>query len=200
MKLQQKGISHQALVDLAYIIYSRYNPVIYRAFKYLLNITGKKTGFLHDEDTASMKKTTDSLCNILNEEDTDFSVMLDLIFDDDKDNMSYGRMAVPDGEKFTDAEFVLHNESVFLKLDLSATGLLEVFVRSDKDSVLINFFTEKEDVLKFLEGSKDILKKMLEQAHVKKSTIGYYNSKKVVEKINLWCVNFYTKSGFNIKV
>jgi hypothetical protein len=40
---------------------------------------------------------------------------------------------------------------------------------------------------------------MLEQNGVKKSVIGYFDSKKIVDKLELWSLDFYTKSGFNVK-
>jgi len=176
--LQQKGIPYQTLIDLAYIIYSRYNPLLFQAYRYLLNFTEKKSSLNHGSGHDSLEEAIDSICDFLKEDDADFSIMLDLIFDDNTNNMSYGFMAFPDGKSFSDAEFILHDDSVFLKLDLSSTGIIEVFVRLLNDSVLINFLSEKEDVVQFLEQNEGILKKMLEQNNVKKSSIAYYNSKK----------------------
>ena len=39
-------------------------------------------------------------CDILKEDDSDFSLMLDLIFDEHKNSEIYGELVFPDDEKF----------------------------------------------------------------------------------------------------
>jgi hypothetical protein len=197
--LLQKGIPHQTLIDLSYILYSRYNPVLFQAYQFLLNITGKNSTLFKKNDPDSIKEAIDTVCEYLEDDTLDFSVMFDLLFDDHENNNLYGGIALPDNENFSNLEYVLLNNSIFLKFELSSTGIMEVFIRSDKESVLINFLSEKDDVIQFIEENEVVLKNMLEQKGIKKSIIGYYNTKKVVDKINLWCLNFYTKSKFNVK-
>ena len=40
--LLQKGVPFQTLIDLSYLIYSKYNPVLFMSYQYMLTIVGKK--------------------------------------------------------------------------------------------------------------------------------------------------------------
>ena len=196
--LLQKGIPFQSLIDLSYIIYSKYNPVLFMSYQYLLAMAGKKTFYFKNDDSLSIEDAMDDLCNALKDDDLDFSLMLDLILDEHKNSEIYGNMAFPEDEDFSNIEYIIKDESLFLKFDLSS-GVLGVFVKSDKERILINFFLEKEEFLSFIKENDGVLKEMLERNGVKKSVVGYFDSKKIVDKIELWSADFYTKSGFNVK-
>lgn len=198
--LLQKGVPFQTLINLSYLIYSKYNPVLFMSYQYMLSLAGRKPFNSGKENSASIEDAIDHLCNILKDDDSDFSVMLEMIFDDHEKNDIYGDLVFPDDEHFTGIEYILKEDSVFLKFDLSSAGVLGVFIKSDKDHVLINFLSGKEELLSFMRESEDILKKMLDQNGIKKSIIGYFDSKKIVDKLELWSLDFYTKSEFNVKV
>jgi len=161
---------------------------------------GKKNLLSGKHDAFPLEDSIGKFCEILKEDDTDFSLMLDLIFDDDKNSGKYGELVYPDEENFSGIEYVLKGDSVFLNFELSALGELGVFVRSGKEQVVINFLSGKGETLQFIGENESVLKKMLEQNGVKKSLIGYFDSKKIVDKIKLWSLDFYMKSEFNVKV
>jgi len=195
-----KGVPFQTLVDLSYLIYSKYNPVLFLSYQYMLSLSGRKPLNSGKENPASFDDAMEDLCTILKEDDSDFSIMLEMIFDDHKSSEIYGDFVFPDDESFTGMEYILKEDSIFLKFDLSSAGVLGVFVKSDKEKVLINFLSGKEEFLSFMKENEGILKQMLEQNGVKKSVIGYFDSKKIVDKLELWSLDFYTKSEFNVKV
>lgn len=197
--LLQKGVAFQTLVDLSYLIYSKYNPVLFMSYQYMLNLTGRKPFNPGKENSSSFEDDMENLCNILSDDVSDFSVMLKLIFDDHKNSEIYGDLIYPEDESFCGVEYIVKDDSVFLQFDLSAAGVLDVFIKSDKEQVLINFLSGKEEFLSFIKESERILKDMLEQNGIKKSVIGYFDSKKIVDKLELWSLDFYTKSGFNVK-
>jgi len=198
--LLQKGVSLQILTDLAYIIYSKYNPVLFASYRFMMAMAGRKTFFSEKQDLALFEDSIGQFCNLLKEDDSDFSVMLDFIFDDPDSIRIYGDIAYPENGTFSGIEYILNNDSVFLKFDLSSVGELEVFIKSEKDRVLINFLSGKEEALLYIKDKEGTLKSMLEQNGVKKSVIGYFDSKKIVDKIKLWSLDFYTKSEFNVKI
>ena len=198
--LLQKGVPFQTLIDLSYLIYSRYNPVLFMSYQYMLALNGKKTSFLKKENLSSFEDEMEQLHSILRENESDFYLMLDLITDENKNSEIYGELVFPEDEKFSKIEYITKGNSIFLTFDLSSTGVLQVFVRWEKEQVLINFLSSKEDVILFMKENEAMLKNMLEQKGVKKSVIGYFDSKKIVDKIELWSLHFYTKSEFNVKV
>jgi len=198
--LLQKGVPLQTLIDLSYLIYSKYNPVLFTAYQYLLNAAGKKPVHSGEDDSSSFEDAVDEFCSILEKDDADFSLMLDLIFDEHKRSEIYGELAFPEDESFSGIEYILNEDSVFLKIDLSSVGSLGVFVKSEKETVLINFLSGKEEVLLFMKENEMVLKGMLSENGVKKSIVGYFDSKKIVDKIELWSAHYYTKSEFNVKV
>jgi len=198
--LLQKGVPLQTLIDLSYLIYSRYNPVLFMSYQYMLSMTGKKPLQSKNEDQKSFEEEIDNFCGILKDDDRDFYIMLDLIFDEDVNSEIYGELAFPEDGHFSQIEYIMRGNSIFLKFELSSVGNISAFIRSGEELVLINFLSPKEEVLQFLEENESILKRMLEQNGVKKSVIGYFDSKKIVDKIDLWSLDFYTKSKFNVKV
>ncbi len=198
--LLQKGVPFQTLIDLSYLIYSKYNPVLFMAYQYILNAAGKKTLHTEEDDSSSFEDALDEFCDILKKDDADFSLMLDLIFDEHKDSEIYGEMAFPEEDAFSRIEYIVKEDSVFLKFDLSSAGELCVFLKSDNERILINFLSGKEEILLFLKENEGLLKTLLGESGVKKSVIGYFDSKKIVDKIELWSLDYYTKSEFNVKV
>lgn len=197
--LLQKGVPLQTLIDISYIIYSKYNPVLFMSFQSMLAMAGKKAMDSFKKDPSLFEDFIDHFCNILKEDNSDFSLMFDLFSDENMNREIYGELVFPENEKFSGIEYVLNVNSVFFKLNLSETGILEVFIRSENDRILINFLSGRENVILYLKENESVLKEMLARNGVKKSNIGYFDSQKIVDKITLWSLDFYTKSKFNIK-
>jgi hypothetical protein len=198
-RLLLKGVPFQTLIDLSYLVYSKYNPVFFAAYQFMLSMSGRKPFNQHGEKASSFEETADHLCALLKEDDADFYLMLDLISDEDKNSEMYGELAFPDDDGFSRVEYIFNENSIFFKFDLSAAGQLGVFVKSDKDIVTINFLSEKNDFILFMKEREDALRDLLGNSGVKKNIISYFDSKKIVDKLELWSLDFYTKSGFNIK-
>ena len=190
----------QTLIDLSFLVYSKYNPVLFMSYQYMMAMSGKKASLSEKKDTANFEESLEQFCDILKKDDSDFSFMLDYIFNDTDDSRIYGELVYPEKGSFSGIEYILKDDSVFLKFELSSVGELGVFIRSEKDRVLINFLSAKEEALVFIRENESVLKSILEKNGVKKSVIGYFDSKKIVDKIKLWSLDFYTKSGFNVKV
>ena len=198
--LLQKGIPFHVLADIATLVYSKYNPAVFSAYQYMLSLTGKKTVNFKKEDKSSLHESIDVFSGFMKDDDLDFSLMLELLSDENKNSGIYGEMAFPEDEGFSGMEYVVKPESVFLKFDFSAVGTLCVFIKAEKGEFVINFLSLKDEALLLIKENEGILKKMLEQRGIKKSIIGYFDSKKIVDKLELWSLDFYTKSGFNVKV
>jgi uncharacterized protein YrzB (UPF0473 family) len=198
-KLLQKGVPFQALLNINYLINSRLNPLLFLSYQYMLNFIGRRTVNLNDSLNDSLKESIVSLLGVIREDDSDFSSMFKIFFDQNADSKKYGTMAFPEDETFTDIEYIIGEESVFLKLNLSAAGTLEVLIKKMKDVILIHFLSEKDNLIDFMQDNVNILTNMLNQNDIKKYNVAYYNSKKIVDKLKIWSLDFYTKSEFNAK-
>ena len=204
-RLLQKGVTLQALSDINLLIYSRLNPLLLFAYQYMLNLLGKRAFNFNDNlhpsaaEKYSLKESIEDLLKVIQEDDSDFTSMLKIFFDENSDSKNYGKFIFLDDETFTDSEYLIKEDSVFLKLNFSAIGPLEVLIKYRKESILIHFLSEKDNLIDFMKENDSILNNMLNVSGVKKYNIVYYNSKKILDKLKVWSLDFYTKSEFNIK-
>jgi hypothetical protein len=198
-RLLQKGATLQALSDINYLIYSRLNPLIFFSYQYLLNLMGKKVFDFNERSLDNFKESIEDLLNVIKEDDSDFNSMLKIFFDENNQSKIYGKYAFPEDETFVDFEYLIGEDSVFFKLNFSATGPLDVMIKDLKKNILIHFLSEKDDLIDFMKENNNLLKSMLDQNDIKKYTIAYFNSKKILDKLKVWGLDFYTKSEFNVK-
>jgi len=198
-RLLQKGATLQALSDINYLIYSRLNPLIFFSYQYLLNLMGKKVFDFNERSLDNFRESIEDLLNAIKEDDSDFNSMLKIFFDENNQSKIYGKYAFPEDETFIDFEYLIGEDSVFFKLNFSATGPLDVMIKDLKKNILIHFLSEKDDLIDFMKENNNLLKSMLDQNDIKKYTIAYFNSKKILDKLKVWGLDFYTKSEFNVK-
>ena len=198
-RLLQKGLTLQALSDINYLIYSRLNPLLFFAYQYMLNFTGKKVFDFNERSYDSFKESIEDLLNVIKEDDSDFYSMLKIFFNENNQSKIHGRYAFPEDETFIDFEYLIGEDSVFLKLNFSVIGPLEVMIKDLGKNILIHFLSEKDDLIDFMKENDNLLKGMLNQSNIKKYTIAYFNSKKILDKLKIWSLDFYTKSEFNVK-
>ncbi|MCL1865478.1 MAG: hypothetical protein FWF73_06685 [Spirochaetes bacterium] len=198
-RLLQKGVTFQTLLNLNYLIYSRLNPLLFFSYQYMLSLTGKKASDFNESFNDNFKESIEDLLKVIQEDDSDFESMFKIFFDQNIDSKIYGKSAFPENETFTDIEYLIGEKSVFLKLNFSVIGTLEVLIQNRKGAVSIHFLSEKDNLIDFMKENDNILKNMLNQNDIKKYNIAYYNSKKIVDKLKIWSLDFYTKSEFNVK-
>ena len=197
-KLLQKGVNFQTLSDINFLIYSRLNPLLFFLYQYMLNLPGK-IPLPAQAAGHSLKESIEDLLKVIQEDDSDFYSMFKIFFDENFTSKIYGKSAFPDDETFTDIEYLIGEDSVFLKLNFSVIGPLEVLIKYREEAVRIHFLTEKDEVIDFMKENDNILTSMLNKSDIKKYNIVYYNSKKILDKLKIWSLDFYTKSEFNIK-
>ena len=207
-RLLQKGVNFQTLLDINFLMYSRLNPLLFFSYQYMLNLLGRRTFNLKDNipppPSAAvenrLKESVEDLLKVIQEDDSDFYSMFKIFFGEDVDSQKYGELIFPDDETFTDFEYLIGEDSVFLKLNFSEIGPLGVLIKYQKEVILIHFLSEKDNLIDFMKENDNLLKSMLNQNNIKKYSIAYFNSKKIVDKLKIWSLDFYTKSEFNIKV
>ena len=197
-RLLQKGITFQTLSDINFLIYSRLNPLLFFSYQYILNLLGnihqpqKETG--HD-----LKENLKDFLKVIQEDDSDFAAMFKIFFDESFESKTSGKFVFPEDETFIDLEYLIGEDSIFIKLNFSVIGALEVLIKHQKGEIFISFFTEKDNLIDFMKENDSILNNMLNVSGVKKYNIAYFNSKTIVDKLKVWSLDFYTKSEFNIK-
>ena len=198
-RLLRKGVTFQALSDINFLIYSRLNPLLFFSYQYMLNLLGKKVFDFNESFHDSLKESIENLLKVIKEDDSDFSLIFKVFFDESPESKIYGKSAFPEDETFTDFEYLIGEDSVFLKLNFSVIGTLEVLIKYQKGAILIHFLSEKDNLIDFMRENDNILKSMLNKSDIKKYNIAYFNSKKIVDKLKIWSLDFYTKSEFNVK-
>jgi hypothetical protein len=200
-KLLQRGVTFKPLLNINSLIYSRLNPLLFFSYQYILSFIEKKLFDFNEGSYDNLKESIEELLKVIREDDSDFSSMLRILFNESiKESKIYGRSAFPEDETFTDAEYLIGEESVFLRLNFSVIGALEVLIQNQKGVISINFLSENDDLIDFMKENDNLLKSILNRNNVKKCNIGYFNSKKIVDKLKIWGLDFYTKSEFNVKV
>jgi hypothetical protein len=166
----------------------------------MLNFIGKKVSDFNEGFQDDLKESLKELLKVIQEDDSDFSSMLKIFFDEHMKDKIYGKSAFPEDETFIDFEYLIGEEAVFLKLNFTVIGALEVLIQSQKGAILINFLSGNDDLIDFMKENDNVLKSMLNRNDIKKFNIGYFNSKKIVDKLKIWSLDFYTKSEFNVRV
>jgi hypothetical protein len=194
-RLLKKGVTFQTLSDFNFLIYSRLNPLLFFSYQYMLNLLGKKVFDFNE----SFKESIEDLLKVIQEDDSDLDSVFKIFFDESIESKKYGKLVFPDDETFIDFEYIIGEDSVFFELKFSVIGALGVLIKHQKGVILIYFLSEMDNLIDFMKENDTVLKNMLNQSDIKKYNIAYFNSKKIVDKLKIWGIDFYTKSEFNIK-
>jgi len=197
-RLLQKGVNFQTLLNVNYLIYSRLNPLLFFSYQYMLNLIGKKVFDFNERFNDDFQESIIDLLRAIKEDD-DFDLMVKNFFDENIKSKIYGKYAFPEDEAFIDFEYLIGEDSVFFRLNFSVIGPLEVLIKDQKKNISIHFLSEKDDLINFMIENDNLLKSMLNKSDIKKYSIAYFNSKKIVDKLKIWSLDSYTKSEFNVK-
>ena len=194
--LKQRGASFNSLVYLNYLL-SRNTP--FMVIQYLFPITGDNRKMNHHSVVTA--EPDDELFDIIGNEDNDLiKAIIDLFSDNNNGKALYEEAFLPGDEEFIKCEYVYYENGFFCTLELSALGRLDIIIKDYDDTINIMLFSEKDDVLIYLNEKKENLENILEQNNIKNAIILVSDRKKMVDKISMWATEFYMKSGFDVKV
>lgn len=194
--LKQRGASFTSLVYLNYLM-SRNTP--FMVIHYLFQISGDNRKIINQ--SLERAEPADELLDIIaNEEDEIIKGIIDLFSGNSDGKTAYEEALLPADGEFIKCEYI-YNENAFLcTIELSAFGRVDIIVKDSDGIMNIVLFSERDDVLVYLNEKKGDLIKILEQNNIKNAIIHVTDRKKMVDKISMWATEFYMKSGFDVKV
>ncbi len=112
----------------------------------------------------------------------------------------YSNAFLPYREDFIEFDYIYYNDSFLCTIDLTFLGQIDIMIRDYNKVTEISFFPESNETESYLNKGKNALNNLLELNNIKNAVIQVYNSKKMVDKLSVLAANFYTKSGFDVKV
>lgn len=116
------------------------------------------------------------------------------------DNPVYSNAFIPYGEDFIEFDYIYYNNSFLCTIDLTFLGQIDIMIRDYNKVAEISFFSVNDETELYLNKEKNDLINLLELNNIKNAIIQVYNRKKMVDKLSLLAADFYTKSGFDVKV
>lgn len=194
--LLNKGISYSILSDLSLILAGRGGAALLAAYYSAAN-GGRVSGGWRDENP---EDRVDDICGALSEDDEALTVIIGLITGGERDGPLYGDIPLPDGESFSRLQYIKHQGAFFFDMEFSALGRISASVRGESDETFISIFSDNDDIIAFCRERTDILKRNLELVNVKKPCIMLHNSKKMIDKLEIWRTDFYIKREFDVRI
>ena len=185
----------QTLTDISLIAAMKLPAALFQAVLFFMEKAGKKHGF-----AAGDERIDDILHDIENLDDELFSDLLKLLAAPDTDDKGYGKFPVNDEGDFSGFEYIYTEDSFFLTFSLSQLGRISMLIRSEKGHTSISIGAENDRAVEMLEADSQELKKSLEQNGVSTGSVGFFNTKKVVDKLHVLCGDFQLKSGLDVKI
>jgi hypothetical protein len=195
--LLKKGISFNTLADLSQIFAGRGGASILAAYYMFADSGMKKMRSLREEN---LDGKIDDICRNLTDDEDAFTDILNFLIDSDSSESGFGDIALPEGDAFSRLRYIKQEGGFFFDMEFSALGRVSASVKGDKIGTFISIFSDNDDVIDFFRDRVDILKKNLELLDVKKPLIMLHNSKKMIDKLDIWRTDFYIKRDFDVKV
>lgn len=195
--LLKRGIPFGILEDLSYILAGRGGAALVSAY---YSAAGASTRDHRRPRLDNIEEKIDDICKALGEDGDSFTAIIDLIACGYDGERVYGEIPFPDGESFSRLRYLFHGGAYLFDMEFSSLGRITSSIRNDQNYTFVSIFSDNEDIISFLMERRDILKRNLELVNVKKPVIAYYNSKKMIDKLDIWRTDFYIKREFDVKV
>ncbi|HOP64063.1 MAG TPA: hypothetical protein PK358_11530 [Spirochaetota bacterium] len=194
--LLAKGVSLGTLTDLSLIFAGRGGELVLAAYYFMLRNSNQGGKRLSEE---MAEEIADNILDSVSGDDEFFADILKYFTESDGDSL-YGEIPLPDGDRFSRMEYIFKDNSCFFDMEFSSLGKVSANVRSDKSGTYIGIFHENDDIIAFMKGKMEILLENLELTGVKKPVIKFYNSKKMIDKLDVCRTDFYIKREFDVKI
>jgi hypothetical protein len=194
--LMQKGLSLSSFNYINYILSSDTPlPVI---MYFLNNFTERKKFLAGEKDREEAEK---KFLEILEQDDGGIiEKTIEIFLQKRGDDPVYSEFLLPLEDGFIKIDYIIYNKSFLCTIDLTFLGKIDIIIKDQGDVNEIFLFPEKDEAELMLSENQKSLIDLLELNNAKKAVIHVFNRKKIVDKLSLWASDFYTKSGFDVKV
>ncbi len=195
--LLKNGVPFSVLEDLSYILAGRGGAALISAY---YSAAGAAMREFRRPKPDNIEGKIDDICSALGEDGESFAAIIDLLAGGNLSETVNGELPFPDGESFSRLRYLYHGGVYLFDMEFSLLGRITVSVKNDQNYTFVSIFSDNEDMIAYLQNSRDILNRNLELMNVKKPVIEYYNSKKMIDKLDIWRTDFYIKREFDVKV
>ncbi len=196
--MMDRGAGAGTLSYFSLLTSGRFSSEIVIPYLYFMMLRGKKPDFMDENSRSAMDDEIESLLDEI--DDGSLISLIDRIVGADENETFSDVVVLPDEDGMSICEYIFHGESCMVNFNLSGLGRICVLIKSLNKKLIVNFFTENQDVLNLMKEKNPLLLNLMEQNGIKKTDIGYYSMKKIVDKIHLWSSDFIIKSGFDVRI
>ncbi len=187
----------EALADLVLMASLKLSPGMLSLLAYVMERAGMKPGILHGDDGS---EALNGFVEGLLPGDEFFNDILEMLISPDSGNEGYGGFPIPDGEGFSKFRYVTRGNELFMNFSLSALGSMNVFIKSVNRCFTVSIGCDREESVEALEKSSGELRRVMSENGIHETVIGFFSSKKMIDKLRELCVAFHEKSGLDLKI
>lgn len=194
-RLKFLKVPGQTLTDISLAAAIRLPAPVFSGILFLMEKAGRKHGFAAgderiDEILHDMEALDDGL----------FTDLLKLLTEPVPENEGCGRFPVFDDGEHPGVEYVYKNGSFFMTFSLSELGRICLFIRSENGHTAISIGAEDDRPVEMLKMDSDALENLLRQNGAEIRMISFFNTKKVVDKLQMLCRDFQLKRGLDVRI
>ncbi|MBN2038958.1 MAG: hypothetical protein JW864_02885 [Spirochaetes bacterium] len=146
-----------------------------------------KSKLLFDRDNLS--KTVNEFMNSLKNNITDkkntddIRPLLDLLLSESLKNSPFGNIIYFDEKEFKVCDYIFNKNNIFISLNLSHLGELDIIIRDEGSNLIISFCSDEKDINLFLEKNITDLYSGIKNYYNKNVHVFFHNRVRVIEKI-----------------
>jgi hypothetical protein len=187
-KLLLKGLKYENLFAAASLLNTG-NSRILQQFYYIFSqlMPGAYKHFFKSDEKISeqISEFAGQIDKLLTKEEIDETIklILELLSKSPKDTDKYGEIVFFDENKFKSCKYIYNKNIIFVSIDLSGLGLLEIIIKNEDEYNSAVFFCENNESLAALKEEAASLQSAMKRYGRKEFHVSFYNNKKAIEKI-----------------
>ena len=191
--LLSKGIKYDSLILLSQLISGKNMPAL-QLFNILSkifpgfnkNLTVKETFCFNKKNII---ETIDDFLNSINknlaEKDSIEAVrnIIDLMIFQNQNDTQQGDIIFFDNNEFKECKYIINGNSIFLSLNLTCLGEIDIIIKDDNSNYIIAFCCDEKEACDFLEKNVSELHSAIKRYNKKYVHIFFHNRAQVIEKV-----------------
>ncbi len=206
--LLKKGVSPRDCALFSFIftrnmsILTEIGTVLFRQISNKHHSAERSRGKL---DSRQMEQAVGNVSDIL-KNDPDGKVLTSMIYElltEETEEINGGTLKefpIYNDEDFTPAGVVLTEDSLLVTVDMSATGRVEVIIRSAEGRITVHFYCHEQEGMNMLRKGQEELYETLANRLQKNIDLRFFNSDEIKQKIIAINQNLLFTSGIDITV
>lgn len=194
-RLKILKVPGQTLTDISLAAAMKLPAAVFSSILFIIEKSGKKHGF-----TAGDERIDEILHDIENLDDELFTNLLKLLAEPVPENEGCGSFPFFEEGEIPGIEYVYKNDSFFMTFSLSEVGRICLFIRSDSGHAAMSIGADNDRAVETLKMDSEALEDLLRQNGAEIRMISFFNTKKVIDKLQMLCRDFQLKSGLDVRI